>query len=386
MNVVWFRPETTVTSPLRGVAHVGDERLARQRRRCGDDFGQPRLGERRRDADDDRRSGCDAGRLQERPAAQIAHLRLLLGGDLLQLASADSSSCSDRFDRRPGARRAVRLPHWRDDADADGRRQPGAGASRRRGLSPGASVASAAGGCCCCSRSPRAVLAAPGGASARGDALRLVQVATLRPARLRDRDHVRARPAVRRRAARSRPRPRARESARRGVPGHPRPGDERRRAGPALAGIQPDVRQGPALLRRLHRPQRRHARRPLPLRRDEGDPLVGAAAAVREGLRRQSQRRPAAVRAGRLALVGQRRRRRRRRPRVERAEPRAAVRQADAPGRRRPTLGLAARRLRAAEPLAVLVRPRERRPLHRRRRSERLGGDRLPPARVRRRR
>ena len=39
---------------------------------------------------------------------------------------------------------------------------------------------------------------------------------------------------------------------------------------------------------------------------------------------------------------------------------------------------LAARRLRPAQPVALLLRPRDRRPLHRRRRPGRVGGDRLP--------
>ena len=38
--------------------------------------------------------------------------------------------------------------------------------------------------------------------------------------------------------------------------------------------------------------------------------------------------------------------------------------------------------LRAAQPVALLVRPRDRRPLHRRRRPERVGGDRLHAARA----
>ena len=66
-------------------------------------------------------------------------------------------------------------------------------------------------------------------------------------------------------------------------------------------------------------------------------------------------------------------------PRAEPAEParQAAAHQPDARG-----LDLADRRLRAAQPVAVLVRPRERQPLDRRRRPGRVGGGRLPHRRA----
>ena len=118
------------------------------------------------------------------------------------------------------------------------------------------------------------------------------------------------------------------------VPRHPPAGLERRRAGPALGRLRPRVRDESALLRRLHRRERRHARRALPVGRHAGDPFVGEAAALRQGLRAQPQRRPAAVRAGRPALLGKRRRRRRRRSRAQRPEPRAAVREDHAAERR----------------------------------------------------
>ena len=57
-----------------------------------------------------------------------------------------------------------------------------------------------------------------------------------------------------------------------------------------------------------------------------------------------------------------------------------ALREDHAPERERREAALAARRLRPAQPVALLVRPRKRRSLHRRRRSGRVGGDRLPPA------
>ena len=47
-------------------------------------------------------------------------------------------------------------------------------------------------------------------------------------------------------------------------------------------------------------------------------------------------------------------------------------------------VGLADRRLRAAQPVAVLLRPHERQPLDRRRRPEQLGGGRLPERGARR--
>ena len=99
------------------------------------------------------------------------------------------------------------------------------------------------------------------------------------------------------------------------------------------------------------------------------NPPYGQAAALRQGLRPEPQRRPAAVRPRRPSLLEQRRRRRRGRPERERAEPEPAVRQDHATEREPGERALAAGRLRAAQSMAVLVRPRERRSLHRRRRS-----------------
>ena len=117
--------------------------------------------------------------------------------------------------------------------------------------------------------------------------------------------------------------------------------------------------------------------------------------------RSTSTRPTAAVRAGRPDVRGDGRRRRGRRPARrarERAEPRVAARQdpPDRPARRRrpayqvprqqPVRGPRGRsgrglQLRAAQPVALLVRSQDGRPEHRRRRPERVRGDRLRAAR-----
>ena len=123
-------------------------------------------------------------------------------------------------------------------------------------------------------------------------------------------------------------------------------------------------------------------RRALPLARDAGrcrarrsDPARGRRPV------REPQRRPPRLRPGRAAVHEHRRRRRGRRSRGPRAGP--AARSSGSCS----TLNVVAveravadRRARAAEPVAVLVRPRERRPLHRRRRPGRGRGDRLHAA------
>ena len=83
---------------------------------------------------------------------------------------------------------------------------------------------------------------------------------------------------------------------RRHVPRHPQPDQERRRAGAALGRVPSAVRDEPPLLRRLHRHERRHARRRVPLverRRPAGQ---RAPAALRRPAVRQPQRRAAPVR------------------------------------------------------------------------------------------
>ena len=85
-----------------------------------------------------------------------------------------------------------------------------------------------------------------------------------------------------------------------------------------------------------------------------------------------------AVRPGRAALRRHGRRRLRRRPGEPRAEPARRARQARC-GSIRASRGAKPEivGLRPAQPVALLVRPADRRPLHRRRRPGRLGGDRL---------
>ena len=60
------------------------------------------------------------------------------------------------------------------------------------------------------------------------------------------------------------------QAARAAVPRHPQPRPERRRAGPALGRVPPELREEPPLLRLLQRHERRHARRRVPLQRDGG--------------------------------------------------------------------------------------------------------------------
>ena len=138
----------------------------------------------------------------------------------------------------------------------------------------------------------------------------------------------------------------------------------------------------PALLRQLHRPQRAHARRRVPRepRRDARAHPGGEAVALRPAAVPQPQRRPDCVRPGRAPLRGDGRRRRRRRPAEPRAEHGHAARQARADRRVADTAVAADRRARRPQPMAVLVRPSERRPLDGGRRPERVGGDRLPAA------
>ena len=93
------------------------------------------------------------------------------------------------------------------------------------------------------------------------------------------------------------------------------------------------------------------------------------AAALRRPAVREPQRRQRGLRARRRAVRRHGRRRLRRRPGGPRAEHGFAARQAAA-DRRRPSGSRQDRRARPAEPVALLVRPRERRPLDRRRRPE----------------
>ena len=104
--------------------------------------------------------------------------------------------------------------------------------------------------------------------------------------------------------------------------------------------------------------------------RTNGNRATRAAAALLERRPvRQPQRRHARLRPERPALLHDGRRRRRRRPREPRAEHALALRQAALDQRRHE--GAQDRGARPPQRLALLVRPRERRPLHRRRRPGR---------------
>ena len=169
------------------------------------------------------------------------------------------------------------------------------------------------------------------------------------------------------------------------VPRHLRPGHLRRRAGPALGRLRTRLRALGALyvdytdIDGDSRTSSTGARR----RPAVADPDSARELLRDRGLRPQPQRRPAAVRARRRALPRHRRRRRRRRPGAHGAGP-ATARSASSCGSTRdePAATLrAAPRIRPAQPVALLVRPRDRRPLDRRRRPGRLRGDRRRVAR-----
>ena len=190
-----------------------------------------------------------------------------------------------------------------------------------------------------CSSSPRAP-PRPGSASA---ALRLVQVADGLQAPV----HVTAPPGARAACCTS--------SSRAGSSASSRAGRSRRsrsstcartraggrRAGPARARVRPRLRDEPAVRRQLHGSERRHARRPLPLRRHEGAAGERQAAALRQPAVLEPQRRHGGVRQGRPRLRRHGRRRLGRRPREPGAEPGLAARQdppprSGAPRRRSP--------------------------------------------------
>ena len=190
---------------------------------------------------------------------------------------------------------------------------------------------------------------------------------------LRHRREGRAGPALRRRAGRRHPRAPGRQAPRHAAPRHPQPRPGRRRARAARARVPPLVPEGAQALRAVHRPRRLDEGRRVP---DEREPRLRAAAALLEPRPvREPQRRHARVRPERPAPLHDGRRRRGRRPGEPLAEPALAVRQAALDQRR--DEGAQDRGVRPAERLAVLVRPRERRPLHRRRRPGLDRGDRL---------
>ena len=162
----------------------------------------------------------------------------------------------------------------------------------------------------------------------------------------------------------------------------------------------PGLRGQRALLRLLHRPRGRPAGAGVQALEREPEPrrqVDAAAGAVDGGPIPEPQRRPAAVRAGRPAVHRNGRRRLRRGPGEPRAEPRLAARQdpahRSAPSRlerlpltrlqpvRGPRRARRDLRVRAAQPLALLVRRPQRQHLHRRRGAGPVRGDRLRPAR-----
>ena len=224
----------------------------------------------------------------------------------------------------------------------------------------------------------------------------------LRGSAVRDRAARRPLARVRRRAGRDGPDREGRPEGRQAVPRRQRHHQLGRRARPAVAGVRSRLRAVGPVLRLLHGPRRGRADRRVqaPYRRRGRSGLRPPGHPV-PGLRAQPQRRPRAVRPRQAALHRHRRRRRGRRPaRPDRPRPGAqhAARQdrADrsAPLRLAGLLGAAQQpvrrplrrqagdlQLRAAQPVAVLVRPPDRRPDHRRRRPERDRGGQLRPPR-----
>ena len=205
----------------------------------------------------------------------------------------------------------------------------------------------------------------------------------LRPAGVR---HVPARrrlAAVRGREDGAHPRHQERRPPEHALPRHLEPGLDRRRAGPALHGVRPALRDQRALLRRLHQRERRHARRAL--HGLEGRPERGGRRQrphhpPRPPALLQPQRGTVAVRPRRAPLRRPRRRRQRRRSQPLRAEPLDPALQDPAPQRQRVAGEGAEVRDGPAEPLALLVRQQDGSAVDRRRRSGQVGGGRLPEA------
>ena len=175
---------------------------------------------------------------------------------------------------------------------------------------------------------------------------------------LADLPHLGAGPAeqrLHRRAAGRDPRRHAREAAQPAVPRHSSDRALGWRAGTALDGVPPELPEEPQVLRRLHRPERKHARRRVPVER-RGRDEAPAAVALRAAAVRQPQRRAAPVRPGRAPLRRHGRRRLGGRPREPRAEPLEPPRQAAVDQRRLAQALGGDRRLRAAQPVALLLR------------------------------
>ena len=186
-----------------------------------------------------------------------------------------------------------------------------------------------------------------------------------------------------------------------------RPGRPEARPGPLPGGVargRAGIARARVLTRRavpvrqLHRRAGRHTHRRVRDARRPGGAGVETSAAVRRSAVRQPQRRRPRVRPRRIPLHRTRRRRQRWRSAGERTIARHVARQdaahrpaslwwravhdpAGQPVRRSPRRASRDLGLWAPEPMAVLVRPRHRRPVDRRRRAERVGGDRSPPRR-----
>ena len=208
----------------------------------------------------------------------------------------------------------------------------------------------------------------------------------------------RPQPALRDRASGAhpgRPRPHEAEDA---LPGHRGPGPDRRGERPALDGLPSRLRAQPALLRLLRRQRRRPvrgrlpgiaARTPTAPSRDRGGGSSASptrasttrAASSSSGATASSTSASGTAAAEAIPT---------RTPRTPggcsasccRVEPRARGGGYDIP-RDNPFVGRRGRaprglRVRAAQPLPLLIRPPHRRPLDRRRRAGRGGGDRLP--------
>ena len=169
--------------------------------------------------------------------------------------------------------------------------------------------------------------------------------------------------------------------ARRAVPRHPPARPLGRRAGPAVGRLPSALRAEPPLLRQLHRHRRAHARGRVPLGRDAGAArharagCSSCASRTRTTTAASSRSVPTARSTSGRATAAQAAT-----PRTAPRTPVHAPRQADLASTSTGRRGAADRRARAAQPVALLVRPAHGRPLDRRRRPERLGGDRLPAA------
>ena len=168
------------------------------------------------------------------------------------------------------------------------------------------------------------------------------------------------------------------EAARAAVPRHPSHRALGWRAGTALGGVPPELPEEPQVLRRLHRPERRHARRRVQVERrrvrrsDCGScsssssrtrtTTAGSSSSARTGCSTSAwaTAAPAATRE----------------PRAEPLEP---PRQAADDQRRRARRSVAIAGYGLRNPWRFSF-DKARQPLHRRRRAERMGGDRLHAA------